>query len=79
MQQRNLDRSSESFFTIYKQIHKPTGIENSIYCNFTSCKFKVLVTSVATKLEVFKLRDEFLVSKKYLRDCLFSIKIIKKC
>ena len=75
MQQRNLDRSSESFFTIYKQIHKPTGIENSIYCNFTSCKFKVLVTSVATKLEVFKLRDEFLVSKEYLKFVCFRLKL----
>lgn len=46
-------------YTIYRQIHKPTGVENSVYCNFTSPHFKVLLVSAASQLTIYKLKDKY--------------------
>ena len=45
-------------YGICKQIHPPTGIEHSIYCNFYSLKEKNLVVAGATQLSVYRLNTD---------------------
>lgn len=41
-------------FSLYKTIHPPTGVDNSVFCNFISPKEQNLVISSANKLQIFK-------------------------
>ncbi|ESO86522.1 hypothetical protein LOTGIDRAFT_128853 [Lottia gigantea] len=42
-------------YSVYKQIHKPTGIEHSIYCNLYSTDEKNLVLAGVNQLSIYRL------------------------
>lgn len=44
-------------FSVYKTVHPSTGIDDSVYCNFTSPHEKNLITSSANRLTVYRLVD----------------------
>ncbi|KAG1650025.1 Cleavage and polyadenylation specificity factor subunit 1 [Nymphon striatum] len=47
--------NTPSMYAFHKQIHVPTGIEHSIYCNFYNSHTKSLVVAGASQLRVFRL------------------------
>uniref|UniRef100_H2YEY2 Cleavage/polyadenylation specificity factor A subunit C-terminal domain-containing protein n=1 Tax=Ciona savignyi TaxID=51511 RepID=H2YEY2_CIOSA len=51
-------------YTWYRQIHAPTGLEQCIYCNFTSEKEKNLVVTAASELTVYRLEKNVEVPGK---------------
>lgn len=46
----------------YRQLHPSTGVENCLYCNFTSEVQKELVVSAGSQLTVYRLRRDLKVS-----------------
>ncbi|CAF0847441.1 unnamed protein product [Brachionus calyciflorus] len=41
-------------FSLYKTVHPPTGIDNSVYCNFRNANENNLITSSGNRLNVYK-------------------------
>lgn len=56
-------------FSIYKTLHPPTGIDNSVFCNFVSSKEQNLIVSSANKLQIFRLNPESSKNKKLNLEC----------
>ena len=49
-------------YALYRQTHRPCGIENSVYCNFVSPIEKTLIVTAASQLTIYKVKDKFKVS-----------------
>jgi len=57
-------------FSVYKTVHPPTGVENSIYCNFLGPNERNLITSSTNRLQVYRLINENSKSKKLKLECM---------
>ena len=57
-------------FGVYKTVHPPTGIENSIYCNFLGPNERNLITTSVNRLQVYRLNHESNKSKKLKLECM---------
>ena len=51
-------------YSLFKTLHAPTGVENSIYCNFLNEKEQNLITSGSNQLQIYKLINSDVDSKK---------------
>ncbi len=51
-------------YAIHKQVHPPTGVELSLYCNFLSATEKNLVIAGVNQLHVYRLNANIEVSAK---------------
>jgi cleavage and polyadenylation specificity factor subunit 1 len=47
-------------FSVYKTVHPPTGIDNSLFCNFLDENELNLITSSANRLQVYRLNQSSL-------------------
>ena len=45
-------------YAIHRQVHRPTGIEQSLYCNFYSGHEKNLVVAGVNQLHVYRLNSD---------------------
>ena len=45
-------------YAIHRQVHRPTGIEQSLYCNFYSGNEKNLVVTGVNQLHVYRLNSD---------------------
>ncbi|XP_071082054.1 cleavage and polyadenylation specificity factor subunit 1-like [Haliotis cracherodii] len=50
-------------YSVYKQIHPPTGIEHCVYCNFFNSWEKNLVIAGVNQLHVYRLNSELEMSE----------------
>jgi cleavage and polyadenylation specificity factor subunit 1 len=58
-------------FSVYKTVHPPTGIDNSVYCYFINNHEQNLITSSANRLQVYRLNADYASSSKKLKlECL---------
>ena len=53
-------------YAVHRDIHPPTGIEQSIYCHFFNNDEKNLVVSGTRVLKVYKLRYDSVSVSRYL-------------
>jgi len=54
-------------YSLFKQIHPPTGLEHSVYCNFFHPWEKNLVVAGVNQLHVYRINSEPDVSMGQLR------------
>ncbi len=54
-------------FSVYKTVHPPTSIENSVYCHFINSHEQNLITSSANRLQVYRLIADYSSSSKKLK------------
>ena len=45
-------------FSVYKTVHPPTGIDNSVYCYFINQGEPNLITSSANRLSIYRLNED---------------------
>jgi len=60
-------------YSWYQQLHPPTGVEHSVYCNFTSDLKKDLIVVAASQLTVYHLNKN--VSVGLCRVLLCSVQL----
>ena len=53
-------------FSVYKTVHPPTGIDNSVFCNFLDENELNLITSTANRLQVYRLNQSSLAEPQII-------------
>ena len=56
-------QATATMYAVYRQLHPPTGIEHSIYCNFLSSSEKNLIITGVNQLSVYRLNNDAEVRK----------------
>jgi cleavage and polyadenylation specificity factor subunit 1 len=56
-------------FSVYKTVHPPTGIDNSVHCYFINSNEQNLITSSANRLNVYRLVPDPMNSTKSKLEC----------
>lgn len=57
-------------FSVYKTVHPPTGIDNSVFCYFINSKEQNLIISNANRLQIFRLNPDLNKQKKQKLECI---------